>query len=265
MIAPKTVHTKIAQKRRETADCVTLKLDLGGEAFEYKPGMAVNLDPHQFPALAGRIRELEEKKGQPEMDRSFSLSSNPLEAGFVEITVKEERGGLVTPHFVREIEEGDPVTIAGPFGLFTLPDAIDPSIDCFLYVAAGSGITPSRGIWRFCLAKGLPVKHSIFFQNRTIEDVIYRAELEELARSPKAKVVHVLSKQQGYLTLDVLSQGLAGFADPARCLAFVCGPNKPRDGRPGFVDAFAGVKRKNQLGILGQLGIPFERIKTELW
>jgi ferredoxin-NADP reductase len=244
----------LIQRRPETPDAATLRFDLGGQPFTYKPGQAIDIDPHQFPQIASRLRENEPNRG-------FSLCS--YESEFIEITVKMEPKGLVSPILVRELKIGDSMEIMGPYGLYTIPDKLDPAVECFLHITAGSGVAPNRGIWRYAMAKGLPVTHAIFCQNRTTNDIIYCAELASLDPQ-KAKVVHVLSHpDRNYITLDLLRRELP--VDPSKCLAFVCGPNRPSPTRPGFVDSFIGNKRKNELGILGRLGIPFERIKSELW
>ena len=169
----------------------------------------------------------------------------------------------MTPYLVRRLRVGDALAFDGPYGLYTIPDKLDPAVDCFIYVAAGSGITPNRGIIKTCLGRGLPIRHALFYQNRAPADVIYRTEWEGLAG--KIKIVHSISSQGQRLSLQSISDELRGFAEPARSLAFVCGPNRPRDGKPGFVDAFAGVRRKNVVGILGEWGLPFDKIRTELW
>lgn len=244
----------LIQRRPETADAATLRFDLGGQPFTYKPGQAIDIDPHQFPSIASRLRENEPNRG-------FSLCS--YEPEFIEITVKMEPNGLVSPILVKDLKIGDSIDIQGPYGLYTIPEPLDPAIRWFLHITAGSGVAPNRGIWRYAIARGLPVKHAIFCQNRTEKDIIYRDELDALDPS-RAKVVHVLSRpNRNYITLDLLKKELP--ADPSECLAFVCGPNRRTDDRPGFVESFVGNRRQNRPGILGHLGIPFERIRSELW
>src|SRR5438105_1282542 len=43
------VTTTVAKVSRETPDAVTLRLDLAGATFLYRPGQYIEIDPHQFP------------------------------------------------------------------------------------------------------------------------------------------------------------------------------------------------------------------------
>jgi 3-ketosteroid 9alpha-monooxygenase subunit B len=281
MIRPRTVTATVSKVIRETPDTVTLRLGLDGQPFDYRAGMAVNFDPRQFPALADEIARREAVAGRPEMPRAFSLASSPLEREFVEITVKEEATAdpkpLLSPLFVRGLRPGDKVSFVGPFGLYVLPEPIDPVIEGILYIAAGSGVAPNRGILKHCLAAGMPQKHLFMVQNKTAADIIYAAELEGIAmlNPDKVRLVNVLSRDpaaaaagvvHGHIDAPLIRRELASFASSDRVLAFVCGPNKPRPGHArGFVDSFAGNRRRAEPGILAELGIPPTRIVTETW
>ncbi|HKS17071.1 MAG TPA: oxidoreductase, partial [Planctomycetota bacterium] len=70
------IASTIRSIRPEAPLSVTIRLDLGGAAFEYRPGQYIEIDPHQFGELAPEIQDLESKKGMPEPPRSFSLSSD---------------------------------------------------------------------------------------------------------------------------------------------------------------------------------------------
>lgn len=270
----------VAKVVRETADTVTLRLSLDGQRFEFRPGMAVNIDPRQFASLADEIARREARTGRPEMPRAFSLASSPLERDFVEITVKEEEASgdpkpLLSPLFVNGLRPGAKVTFVGPFGLYVLPEPLDPSIEGILYISAGSGVAPNRGILKHCLASGMPQRHLLIVQNKTAADIIYAAELEGIAalNPGKVRLVNVLSRDpeakgvvHGHIDASLILRELGSLAPPDRVLAFVCGPNRPRPGHPkGFVDAFAGNRRRGELGILNECGIPPHRIVTETW
>src|SRR5262245_44635989 len=106
-----TITSTVSSIHPEAPLSVTLRLDLGGAPFAYRPGQYIEIDPHQFEELAGDIRDLEEKKGMPEMPRSFSLSSDGLDPSYVEISVKQNpKDGpyhqLLAPYFVSKLRPG---------------------------------------------------------------------------------------------------------------------------------------------------------------
>lgn len=264
----KKVTTRVRSIRRETSDTVTIALDLGGEPFAYRAGQAVGIDPHQFAALAGEIARREAGRGRPEMERSYSLASHPAQRD-LELTVKEEptREGkppLLSPYLVRRLREGDALTINGPFGLYTLPDDVGDLAHA-LHICAGSGIVPSRAVINDARARGLALTHALLFQNRTAADIIYRDELDRGG----ATVVHVLSRpdalwtgRRGHITRELAAEHIG---DPARTIAFACGPNAPRGDAPGFLDFFTGNRKSGVAGVLQELGLDRKRIKKESW
>lgn len=264
----KKLTARVTSIRRETPDTVTIALDRGGEPFDYKAGQAVGIDPHQFAALADDVARREAERGRPEMERSYSLASHPAQT-HLELTVKEEpiRHGkppLLSPYLVRRLREGDEITINGPFGLYSLPDDLG-GLAHAVHICAGSGIVPSRAVINDSRARGLPLSHTLLFQNRTSADIIYRDELDACG----ATVVHVLSRpddgwteRRGYITRELVAEHIT---DPARTIGFACGPNEPRGDAPGFLDFFTGNRKAGIAGVLQELGLDRKRIKKESW
>ncbi|MFT6992981.1 MAG: ferredoxin-NADP reductase, partial [Paraglaciecola sp.] len=71
--------------------------------------------------------------------RSYSISSDPVDGRFVQITVRLEAGGLMSEYLCNDIQVGDRLELGAPFGEMLLPT---PMPAHFLLLAAGSGITP---------------------------------------------------------------------------------------------------------------------------
>lgn len=270
------LDTTIADVRRETPDAVTLRLDLHGRPFRYRPGQFVEIDPHQFEELAERLAEVEAAKGIPESRRAFSLCSDPADAGSLEITVKAGRGGrypyVLTPWLVRQAKAGQPIRLSGPFGHYHLPDHPPQTRSGFLHLCAGSGVAPNRGMIRHALGRGWPHRHLLVLQNRTEADVFYRSEWPDLMRRypDRLKVRHVFSVPAGeHVTVDLVRREMDGFLEGASAQAYVCGPNRPREfegtREPGFCELWCGNPRRKVAGLLGRLGFTSERILTEMW
>jgi ferredoxin-NADP reductase len=246
----------------ETSHATTLRLDLGGTPFEYRPGQYIMIDPHQFEELAPEIREKEAHRGKPVGPGYFSLSSDALEPGLLEITVKlpsEGAPGMLPRFLTKSLKVGHKVRIAGPGGKYHLPEAPPPDVTGFLHLCAGSGIAPNRGMIRHALARNWPQRQLLIVQDRHEADAIFRKELSDLAaRHPDSlHIVRVYSRPQGHrITGEVIRHAAAGYLDLGSIWAFLCGPNSPRGEVPGFVE---GLRRT--LGL--ELGFSQERIRTE--
>jgi hypothetical protein len=88
-------------------------------------------------------------------------------------------------------------------------------------------------------------------------------------------VRHVFSgTSREHVSVDLVGREMDGFLDGASALAFVCGPNRPRevagpDGstrrEPGFCELWCGNPRRKADGFLARLGFTPDRILTEMW
>jgi ferredoxin-NADP reductase len=275
------VRARVADVRPETPDAATLRLDLGEQAFPYRPGQYVEIDPHQFPELADEIARREADRGMPEPPRGFSLASDGLDPRFLEISIKEEHRGplppLLTPLLVRGRAVGRELVLRGPLGNYCLPERPPDGITGFLHLCAGSGVAPNRGMIRHALGRGWPQRHLLLLQNRTEEDVFYRDEWPALrTRHPdRFRLRLFFSRSRGErVTVEEVRREMEGFLDPAASWAFVCGPNRPREAagpdgarrrEPGFCDLWCGSARRRQEGLLARVGISPDRIRTEMW
>jgi ferredoxin-NADP reductase len=177
-------------------------------------------------------------------ERAYSLSSAPDEPPT--ITVERLENGEVSPYLTQELRPGDAFEIRGPIGGYFVwrPEHGGP-----LFLAAGgSGVAPMRAILRHRRHRESDVRARLLYSSRTLEDVIYRAELEG------QEVIHTLTRAQppgwaGYarrVDRDLLREVAWPAAD--RPLAYVCGPTS-------FVESAAAG--------LVELGYAPGRIKTE--
>jgi ferredoxin-NADP reductase len=100
-----------------------------------------------------------------------------------------------------------------------------------LLVAGGSGIVPLMAMLRHRDAAGSTVATRLLYSSRSLEDVIYREELDRLAKSsPMLEVVQTLTRAHppgwtGYAR-RIDTQMLREVAWPVdqRPLTFICGP-----------------------------------------
>ena len=253
------VNAEIVDVRPESPSAATLGLRLPG--FEYKPGQWIRIDPHQFGDLGAALRARAETRGKSEGPGYFSISSDALRPGHLEITVKTSArpGGSPLPDYlVRGVRPGAKIVIDGPGGRYGYPEPMPAGLAGVIHVCAGSGVAPNRGLIRHALGKGWPLKHLLVVQDRTPEDALFRREWEALeaaepGRFRRRAALSGTSKE--YVSAALIAEAARGFLDPAACLGLVCGPNEPRGGGPGFCDLARGA--------LAEAGVPADRVLGE--
>jgi ferredoxin-NADP reductase len=181
-------------------------------------------------------------------ERSYSIASAPGEA--LAITVERLDDGEVSPYLTDELRTGDDLELRGPIGGYFVWEPGDGGP--LLLLAGGSGIVPLRSILRHRERAGSTIPVRLLYSSRTLDDVIYRAELGQPASG--VEIIYTLTRDHppdwpGY-TRRVDAALLAEVAWPAAAkpLAYVCGPTS-------FVEAVSQI--------LVQSGYPPERVKTE--
>jgi ferredoxin-NADP reductase len=184
--------------------------------------------------------------------RSYSIASPPEDAE-VAITVERLGDGEVSPYLADELRPGDQLELRGPIGgYFTWTAAVGGPL---LLVAGGSGIVPLMAMLRHRAAAGSVAPARLLHSSRTDADIIYRAELDQLAaRGDGLTVVHTLTRSQpagwtgrrGRVDRGMLAE--VAWPPEERPRAFVCGPTP-------LVEAVAAA--------LVELGHEPSRVKTE--
>ena len=162
-------------------------------------------------------------------ERSYSIASAPGDP--LAITVERLEDGEVSPYLVDVAREGDEFEVRGPIGgYFVWEDDGHP----VLLVGGGSGVVPLMSMIRSS-AGSTPMR--LLYSSRTLEDVIYRQELDSRA-GDKLEVFQTLTREQppgwtGYtrrIDADMLREVAWPAADTPH--VFVCGSTR-------FVDAAA--------------------------
>ncbi len=164
-------------------------------------------------------------------ERSYSLASAPGEPPA--LTVERLDDGEVSPYLVEEVVRGDRFELRGPIGGYFVWDH-DGSTEPLFLVAGGSGVVPLMAMLRHRRAVGSTVPAKLLYSSRSLEDVIYRDELDRLG----AEVVQTLTREQppgwaGYgrrVDVDMLRE--VSYPPDESPRVFVCGPTN-------FVEAVA--------------------------
>src|SRR6187397_281559 len=126
-------------------------------------------------------------------ERSYSIASAPGEP--LAITVERLDDGEVSPYLVDELRPGDRIELRGPVGGYFVwePDRGGP----IFLAAGGSGVVPLMSMARTRALESADVPARLLYSARTLDEVIYREELERLATDrPELDVVYTLTRGQ---------------------------------------------------------------------
>ncbi|TMD99004.1 MAG: oxidoreductase [Chloroflexi bacterium] len=162
-------------------------------------------------------------------ERSYSIASAPDDGERLMLTVERIDDGEVSPYLTEELQPGDPVELRGPIGgyfAWTVDDG-----GPLLLVAGGSGVCPLMAMIRHRAARASMVPARLLYSSRTLDDVIYRDELDRDGGDGSGlEVVHTLTRGHppGWTgrSRRIDAEMLAELAWPPerRPLAYVCGP-----------------------------------------
>jgi ferredoxin-NADP reductase len=159
--------------------------------------------------------------------RSYSIASVP-EDGHVVLTVERLEDGEVSPYLVDELRPGDGLELRGPIGGYFV---WDESLGGPLFLlAGGSGIVPLRSILRYRAAIHSAVPVRLLYSARSLEEVIYRDELDEQAALDQVDIRLTLTREwpeawRGFrrrIDKEMLDE--VAWSPPERPLVYVCGP-----------------------------------------
>ncbi|MDQ3495610.1 MAG: ferredoxin reductase family protein [Pseudomonadota bacterium] len=144
-------------------------------------------------------------------------------------------------------EPGGRAWLEGPYGVFTYLPGQSPAGAVF--IAGGVGITPFLSILRTAHDRGAREPLWLLYANQRWDEVIFRDELEQLARTLPLTLVHVLgephegwSGETGYIDAELLDRHLPEAVADMPC--YVCGPEAMADSVEPLLIA-RGVPAKN--------------------
>lgn len=202
------------QVREETHDVKSFFfMSREGRTFVFEPGQFVTLEL--------------EIDGET-INRCYTISSAPTRPHTISITVKRVPGGKVSNWLHDNLRAGDTVRVLGPAGAFTC--ARRPS-GKYLFLSAGSGITPLMSMSRTHHELGEDRDIVFLHSARTPDDIIFARELDLIASNHRnfrtAFVCERIGQRSnwsgitGFLTLPLLSLIAPDFMERE---IFTCGP-----------------------------------------
>jgi len=160
--------------------------------------------------------------------RSYSIASAPEEE-WLALTVERVDGGEVSPYLVDELRSGDRFELRGPVGGHFIWTVAMRGPLCL--IAGGSGIVPLMAMLRHRARAEERDPALLLYSSRSLDDIIYRGELDAAACSdPALRVVHTLTRKApagwmghcGRIDKALISE--ACFPPRQNPKIFVCGP-----------------------------------------
>lgn len=192
--------------------------------FTFKP----DRPGHWFRYLPGQFVTLELPVGPEPVMRTYTLSSSPSRPYTVAVTVKAQRDSIGTRWMFENLKPGMKLKAIGPLGDFSY---VKHPGDKYLFISAGSGITPMMSMTRDMADREPDTDIAFIHCARSPDDIIFRAELEYRARHLPYFQLGVIVEQ---LQRSQLWSGLRGYIDKAKIAllapdfldrtVFCCGP-----------------------------------------
>lgn len=163
--------------------------------------------------------------------RNYSISCSPAEfnrTGLFSITVKTIDAGKVSGALNKHLVALDVIHISQAMGEFTYSESLGLQSKPYLFIAAGSGITPIKSMidqWANEVMKApgvTPKSVHLIYCSKHQDDAIFVDQLSRLAtRFETLTVNHHQTDTEGYLTKE---QMLVDCPQAAESEVFLCGP-----------------------------------------
>lgn len=207
------LRARIVSVTPETADAATIVLKPGADWAGHVPGQYVRIGID-----VDGVRHW----------RAYSLTHGPRRDGLISITVKAVPDGVVSHHLVHAASAGTLVHLEQAAGEFVLPEGHRR----FLFVTAGSGITPVIGMLRNLFPSTdsgvLRLERSAGYDITVVHvapsrpDSIFIRDLEALAEAGSIRLIARYDDTHGVLDVAELD---ALVPDLAERRTFACGPS----------------------------------------
>jgi predicted ferric reductase len=232
---------KVLKTEKENYDTTSLYLEGDNEKFQKR--------------RAGQYASIRISGGEGWSEpHPFTISCAP-EDKILRLTIK--KAGAFTSS-IPDLKPGTPVRVVGPFGVFCKDiDMKEP----IAMIAGGVGITPFLSVLRHFRITQAKNRVTLFWTNKTVDDVFAGEELGEMTKELSLKIIHTLSREKevdqyfkpdapdllyvpGYATKELMQQHV----DFSTTAFYLCGPPKMQE----FV-----------VGELKACGIDQESVQTE--
>lgn len=233
----KSLSLPISRIIDDTPTVRDFKFDLAGHDFTFIPG--------QFVTLTTDIA------GHGPVTRAYSIASAPTQRDSFDLCIKLFPDGILSRFMFDHVEPGFKFNVKGPFGKFVWNEDMGGKL---ALIGAGTGIAPLQCMIRYARDKGLDTDIGLLFSNKKADEIIYREELDTLARTmPRLRVAYTVTRGApegwtGYARRIDRDMIASVFPDVAERVCYLCGA-------PEMVNA--------SIEHLKALGVPEANIRSE--
>ncbi|MET9031065.1 FAD-binding oxidoreductase [Nocardia sp. NPDC004168] len=207
---PKRLRLSVSEVINETLTAKTFRLVMSDE-------MGVP------PFLAGQyINVFADGTSRP-----YAISSSPAQQNYYDLTLRRVPSGRISNWLLDNVRVGQSLDTTGPMGTFHYNPLFHGADVVFL--AGGSGVAPAMSMIREIVDRNLDRSFHLIYGSRRAADVIFRAELDEVAaKDARITVDHVIAEPEagwtgtsGFMTAETI-ESLVGDLD--KRMVYVCGP-----------------------------------------
>ena len=173
-----------------------------------------------FPGQFFMVRFPDDEK----LKRAYSVASSPANKDHLDITMN------LVGEFTSKLwkaKVGDFLFFKGPYGKFYFSEDMKQNL---VLIGGGLGITPLRGIVKYCQDKNLSNKINLLYSVKTPKDIAYNDEIEEFNKDNFGfdSIITVTrpeendgwNKRTGRIDEELLKQNIS---DLGNSLFFICG------------------------------------------
>lgn len=165
---------------QETPDVKTFQFQAKDPAlFHFKPGQFIGIQ-----------LEIDGERH----NRSYTIASSPTRPHLLELTIKKDPAGAVSPWLHNNVNVGTELEFRGPAGRF---NCLDIDSEKVLLISAGSGITPVMSMARFWCDQVANKKIRFLNWARSVQDIIFRRELALMDHQHKNFDLEVICTMPG--------------------------------------------------------------------
>lgn len=213
---------KVKDIRPETADCVSVALEVPAELAE------------DFKFTSGQYLTFKRGEGDAEIRRSYSICAGPNDCE-LRVAIKKVPQGKFSTYANTELKVGDTVEVMPPMGNFVIKGK-EVKHKHYMAVVAGSGITPVMSIMKSVLENDDNSYFTLVYGNKSRGTIIFREDIEALKNRymERVRIYHVLSRESmdaplfnGRITADKCKEMCEKLIDINRVdEVFICGPEE---------------------------------------